>query len=117
MYEAASSSKSAASAAYNKLIGLGKTTRFKSYYTNITRGKQAWIRDACKSFEVNFLSSSISRHMDCMAKATDLRSPTPLQLVIRRVAPNCSISMEKAQEWVWHLVLSLSYPHQTLSDI
>jgi hypothetical protein len=42
---------------------------------------------------------------------------TPLQLVIRRVAPNCSISMEKAQEWVWHLVLSLSYPHQTLSDI
>ena len=75
MYEAASSSKSAASAAYNKLIGLGKTTRFKSYYSNITRGKQAWSRDDCKSFEVNFLSSIISRHMDCMAKATDLRSP------------------------------------------
>ena len=69
--QAASSSKSAASAAYNKLIGLGKTTRFKSYYSNITRGKQAWSRDACKSFEVNFLSSIISRHMDCMQGGPD----------------------------------------------
>ena len=51
------------------------------------------------------------------ANVITLTAPFCTPLVIRRVAPNCSISMGKAQEWVWHLVLSLSYPHQTLPDI
>ena len=56
-------------------------------------------------------------HMRCLNRAGAAPGPTPLQLVIRRVAQNCSISMGKAQECVWHLVLSLPYPHQTLPDI
>ena len=64
---------------------------------------------------------SINRCGSCVTSMGGGRRQQPPYTAVqgdsRRAATTCRISMENAQEWAWHLSISLSYPPQTLSGI